>query len=546
MLHRPRKRAALAAAALVLALGACADDPTGPLGPGGPRLDEDVVTEPAEGEEGVVTLAAFTGNIRIGVVPDAPSVTLGAAGDWTIRNKSTGAVLMTGTGGTATVTLQSTSVTIVRLQVMCSANAATVAARKAAGEAAGYPTFTEFFAAGNCTRLYIGELPGSSTTTQRNNLKSQLVAQGLAAADAFYRSFVIGATLYRVARGAASATSQAPPVLSSADGLVTIGGLPYRGVAEAVRNSLGTLAGVNEVHIEQYLYGVVPRELPPTIWNQLEAQKAQAVAARTYALSGLGKRANNGYDLLATTSDQVYGGYSAEHPLSTQAVDETAGIVATYDGNLIEALFSSTAGGYTANNEDVFNSAPVPYLRGVRDHQHGSSEHVLDEIRRHPNPQSLRGKKNGDFEADWSSRHRWTFEWTAEEISEVVGDFAQQDVGKVLEINVLERSNSGRVLRIEYVTEAGRFFDTKDHVRTSLKFFDANGVKSSLFSTLFLIEPVVDRRTGEVTGFTVFGGGWGHGVGLCQTGAAGMADKGATYEEILKHYYQGIELTQWY
>ncbi|HEX6038508.1 MAG TPA: hypothetical protein VFZ20_10735, partial [Longimicrobium sp.] len=153
---------------------------------------------------------------------------------------------------------------------------------------------------------------------------------------------------------------------------------------------------------------------------------------------------------------------------------------------------------------------------------------------------------NGDFEADWSKYHRWSFEWTADEISDVISLHAGQDVGRVLAINVLERSNSGRVKRIEYVTEAGTFYDTKDHVRTSLKYINASGTMSSLLSTLFVIEPVVNRRTGEVVGFEAFGGGWGHGVGLNQTGATGMAEKGATFDEIIRFYYQGVELTKWY
>ena len=533
-----RIRRMMPAAVLLLGLGACADDPTGPQArAGGPSLNE-----------GEVGAAAWNGNIRIGVIPTATSVTLGSAAGWTLTNKATGATLLSGTGGvSATITLETGSVseTRWRLQVMC-ASASAVAARKSAAEALGHPTMTEVIP--TCTRLLIGSFPLSASFTVRNNYKNLLISQGLAAADAFYRQITIvtGVTQYRVNTGSATAVSSGPVALTSSDGLVTIGTLRYRGTAEVRRNSSGSLAGINEVPIEQYLYGVVPRELPPTIWDEIEAQKAQAVAARTYALSGLGKRAADGYDLLATTSDQVYGGYGAEHPLSTQAVDETHAVVATYEGRLIQALFSSTSGGYTANNEDVFNSAPVPYLRGVRDHQHGNSEHVLDDIRRNPNANSLRGKKNGDWEADWSRYHRWIFQWTADEISDVISLYAGQDVGRVLAINVVERSNSGRVKLIEYVTEAGTFTDTKDRVRTSLKYVGSDGGFYSLLSTLFVIEPVIDRKTGQVTGFEAFGGGWGHGVGLSQTGAVGMAEKGSTYEEILRHYYQGIDLTTWY
>ena len=116
----------------------------------------------------------------------------------------------------------------------------------------------------------------------------------------------------------------------------------------------------------------------------------------------------------------------------------------------------------------------------------------------------------------------------------------------MLAINVLGRGLSGRVQQIEYVTEAGTFTDAKDHIRTSLKFVNSDGTFSSLLSTLFYVDPVVDGKTGEVTGFVAYGGGWGHGVGLAQTGAVGMAEKGATYDEILKHYYPGIDLeTRW-
>ena len=285
----------------------------------------------------------------------------------------------------------------------------------------------------------------------------------------------------------------------------------------------------------------------------LEAQRNDDLLVATadwmvMTLRGLGKRAANGYDLLATTSDQVYGGMSAEHPASTQAVDGTEAIVATYGGALIEALYHSTSGGHTADNEEAYNSAPVAYLRGVPDAQRGRSlEHVptLSVFKAGGNMRSLRGFHGGDFEADWSRYHRWTFEWTAAEMSQVVSAYAGQDVGRVLAVNVTDRGPSGRALRVEYVTEAGTWVDTKDRIRTSLKFVDSNGNMRSLLSTLFFIEPVVDGSTGDVTGFQAWGGGWGHGVGMSQTGAVGLAEKGATYDRILAHYYQGIALERW-
>jgi SpoIID/LytB domain protein len=139
-------------------------------------------------------------------------------------------------------------------------------------------------------------------------------------------------------------------------------------------------------------------------------------------------------------------------------------------------------------------------------------------------------------------------------MSEVITDYAKSlpagfagsSVGKVLAIDVVDRSNSGRVKTIDYVTEAGTFTDSKDHVRTSLKFFNDSGVKTSLWSTLFVLDAQSDPQTKEPVSFTAWGGGFGHGVGMCQTGAAGMADHGYTYDQILQSYYQQIALTQKY
>jgi stage II sporulation protein D len=386
---------------------------------------------------------------------------------------------------------------------------------------------------------------GSNAFGARNAFRNQAIADGVAGTDSFWTfTSEVSEGVLKVVGPATVSVAQAV-ILRSSNSPVTINGVPYRGIAEVVPNSTGSLAGVNELPMEEYLYGVVPRELPPTIYAEIEALKAQSVAARTYAMRGLGKRASDGYDLLATTSDQVYGGLNAEHPLSSQAVDETAGLVAKYNGALIEALYSSTSGGHTADSEEVFNSAPVAYLRGVPDAQRGNSfAHVpsLAVFKAHANPRSLRGYKAGDFEADWSRFHRWTFEWTAAEITQSISAFAGTDVGTVHAINVLERGPSGRVLLIEYVTDAGTYTSTKDAIRSSLRFINDSGTLSSLLSTLFFIEPVVDGQTNEVTGFVAWGGGWGHGVGLCQTGAVGMAEKKATFEEILNHYYRDITL----
>jgi stage II sporulation protein D len=145
---------------------------------------------------------------------------------------------------------------------------------------------------------------------------------------------------------------------------LAVNGTPYRGVVEVRRAGNGVTA-VNVVHIEDYLRGVVPYEMSPVEYPEIEALKAQAVAARTYALHNLGQYASRGYDLCATAACQVYRGKEGEHPLTDRAVEETRNVVIVYGGKPINALFTSTCGGHTENVENVFNGPPVPYLRGV-------------------------------------------------------------------------------------------------------------------------------------------------------------------------------------
>ena len=146
-----------------------------------------------------------------------------------------------------------------------------------------------------------------------------------------------------------------------ASALMELDGKPYRGYLDIALNGSGSLTVTNVVNLEDYLMGVVPAELSPEVFPEKEALKAQAVAARTYAMKRLGQFASEGYDLCATSACQVYRGYAAERPLSNAAVTETAGEVLTFDGKLVDALYTSTCGGRTENAENVF-SQKEPYL----------------------------------------------------------------------------------------------------------------------------------------------------------------------------------------
>ncbi len=151
----------------------------------------------------------------------------------------------------------------------------------------------------------------------------------------------------------------------AAGGLTTVHGKGrYRGQVEIFPNAQGRLTVVNELDLETYLRGVVPREMGAWEYPALEALKAQAVAARTYAVANRGKRAGEGFDLVDTVADQVYGGRDGEQALTDRAIAETEGLVATFNGRPIQALFMASAGGATVDNHYVFGG-DQGYLKGV-------------------------------------------------------------------------------------------------------------------------------------------------------------------------------------
>lgn len=179
---------------------------------------------------------------------------------------------------------------------------------------------------------------------------------------------VAGPTMLTVTGGANVRLELASPVdfyPPAPDARVALEGVPYRGSLRVLVNPRGTLNVINRVDLEEYLYGVVPSEMGPKRFDAIEALKAQAVAARTYALAHRGQFEAEGYDICATPKCQVYGGVPLEDPLTGAAVDGTRGLVLAYQGQIADALFVSTCGGVTENVENVFSGGPVPYLVSV-------------------------------------------------------------------------------------------------------------------------------------------------------------------------------------
>ncbi len=302
-------------------------------------------------------------------------------------------------------------------------------------------------------------------------------------------------------------------------------GVSYRGEIELFPSGGGSLTVVNVVDIESYLRGVVPSEIGPRPESEIEAVKAQAVAARTYALASGGRRAAGGFDVYATVADQVYTGVNGEDPVCDRAILATAGVFMSYSDEPIHAYFHANCGGRTDARHEVWELPRVPYLRPVWD--------------------SPEEDQFNDAFCSAGAHFRWTESWDGEEIARLVREHlpatastpVRQPVGDVKNLRVTVRTPSGRVRWLEIETDAGTYRVFGDRVRWLLR---RPGTSRILRSAWFELE--VKRRGGRVTGVTAKGRGNGHGIGMCQHGALGMARQGYRYDEILKHYYAGIRL----
>jgi stage II sporulation protein D len=274
------------------------------------------------------------------------------------------------------------------------------------------------------------------------------------------------------------------------NGVVWIGDRWYRGKVLVIP-SQGGVTAINYVDLEQYLYSVVGSEMPAS-WPQ-QALQSQAVAARSYALYHRNRTVNRPYDMGGTQSWQVYRGLSGEAPTTIAAVNATAGQVITYGGQVIEAVFHSSSGGYTANAEDVWSN-PVPYLKAVQDFDQAAPVYA------------------------------WDVRFTLAEVSQRI-----TGVGQIRDIQIADVSSGGRVKQVRVIGSAGQRTLKGSEFRTAL------GLRSTKFSLAIAPASQTLRITGQ---------GFGHGIGLSQWGARAMADQGSTYDAILLHYYQGTTLAQ--
>jgi SpoIID/LytB domain protein len=334
----------------------------------------------------------------------------------------------------------------------------------------------------------------------------------------------------------------------------------YGGTLNLRTNTYGTYTLVNDVPIETYLRGVVPYEIGPGA--PVPAIRAQAVLARTYALRNLRRFEIDGYQLCADTQCQVYRGITGAVPVTDQAIQATQGQVLTYNNELVDALYSSTTGGVTAPFSDVWDGPDRPYLRSVVDSVYGAWDINQFPLNSEQNFRAFIAVDEGFNEETWEL-FRWDYDSSLTEITEDLKGYLgkrqhpQAGLTQVLGMQVSERAPSGRVQAIDIETDMGVVRLKKDEIVRVL---------SAPRSLLFYVDPIyttpedaakadtensdgasteaniVASTPPQLTGYRFIGGGWGHGVGMSQTGSYNLGRLGWNYDRILQFYYPGTTL----
>lgn len=325
-------------------------------------------------------------------------------------------------------------------------------------------------------------------------------------------------------------------------------GKKYRGSITMQSLAESDVTLINELLLDEYLYSVVPSEMQSS-WP-LEALKAQAVAARNYAMATMGKHNDKGFDLCSGEHCQAYKGMDQEVSSSTEAVNATKGKIITYDGKLVTAFYHSTSGGHTENSENVWGTK-TDYIRGVDDKYSIGSPY-----------------------------DNWTLDMDKAALKEKLIQ-ANEDLGEIIDIRILEVSEYGRVQRLEVEgTKETKVYE-KEKVRgiigtSTLKSIwyklktDADifvrgsllgGSQQDRTSRMYVVSAAGKSKVGNATKkvsvkgissakaynavpsiYTFEGKGYGHGLGMSQYGAKGMAEAGNNYEKILEYYYKGTKV----
>ena len=354
--------------------------------------------------------------------------------------------------------------------------------------------------------------------------------------------------------------------LRCASGITNLGVRQYRGIIEFARLNSAGITAINIIHLDEYLFSVVPSEMPAS-WH-MEALKAQAVAARTFAMNRVVNSPRTPhYQLCDTVFSQVYSGISREHERTTYAVLSTSGLVLTHNGRLITAAYSSCAGGFTANSEDVW-AGGMPYLRAVaelypseqvpweRTITHSQLQQLLASNARNIGAITSVELAKNDVGRVMEFRIIGTNGVHTLERENIRGFFGSLEIGggslrsRVFTIAGTSTSQVAEVLEHSVISANGTFFTNLQDNVVVMTAFGAQPLPSTTsvltahgVQTLVNAPPPQTLQSIVTTSdysFTLVGRGFGHGVGMGQYGARAMAENGHGFASILLHYYTDV------
>ena len=342
----------------------------------------------------------------------------------------------------------------------------------------------------------------------------------------------------------------------------------------------GKICAINQLPVEWYLESVISSEMSAT--SSMELLKSHAVISRSWLLAQMEKRknvakeGNNGFfsfvktdtelirwydredhtifDVCADDHCQRYQGITKEtSPHVKEAVAATRGMILSYDGEICDARFYKSCGGVLEEFQYCWENIKKPYLIALRDSENESDfpdltiEANADKwIRESPasycntNDKSILTQVLNDYDQETSDFYRWKVNYSQQELRTLIEDKTKMSFGDILDLVPLERGKSGRIWRLKIVGSKASFTIGKElEIRRVLS-------ASHLYSSAFVVDKYDTDVQGVPQRFELIGAGWGHGVGLCQIGAAVMGAKGYKYDEILLHYYRGAEIKKIY
>ncbi len=339
-----------------------------------------------------------------------------------------------------------------------------------------------------------------------------------------------------------------------------------------------TIQVINEISIEEYLVSVISSEMSATA--SLEFLKAHAVISRSWLLAQIQKNKRLKYDgqeyqTTFGSADELIRWYDREDHLNfdvcaddhcqryqgitrsadprvEQAVLQTSGEVLLFDGFICDARFSKCCGGITELFENVWEPVNHPYLQTIFDNRLQTTNLVPDltgeaeaaawilgnsDVFCNTSDKKILRQVLNDYDQETNNFFRWKLVYSQSELSELVKSRSGIDFGIIENMIPVERGGSGRIIKLKIVGSLRTLIVGKElQIRKILS-------QSHLLSSAFIVEKLVN---GEDVNFILYGSGWGHGVGLCQIGAAVMGDQGYRYSEILAHYFRGAELKEKY